>query len=408
MSRIYSLVFIALFACGCAVSGVDLPKKDVFAKFTKSVELKDFEPLIKEAVSQKPIDIEELGIKDYNDKDSVAFYDTPQVKILALLKTYQKEHFKFNDTLEKLAKDESQKDFVKQYQIAQRNILVDMLFEYYGTNANLDRLISYDEFVNIADSFFAEQGQFITDFGEYFFMALDKLDDINVCTGYYCGNNDEVDYLRDGMANLKKQNKLTDRLKNIYEYGIRGYNDFVKMEYGTRGFYLWDEKLNGKNLFATKPSKKQRDDFVGAFYVGDNKSKKLQKFMDFWADISLQRLHTARYGIEIALGSENVKSIIEYNPQICIFDIYLDSNAKKICENLALTQEIVEEFMTKITEPNGKFLTFFDDKMCVIVDFGVLDSEKYVDDSKKPKIITNPNNKSVACDSIKKALQKIK
>lgn len=164
MIRICSFVFIALFACGCAVSGVDLPN------ISKSVGLKDFEPLIKEAISQEPLNIDELGIEDYSGKDSATFYTTPQVKILELLKAYQKEHFSFNESFEKLAKNQSQKDFVKYYVIAQRNILLGMLVRYYNTDQ--EKRISYDEFVNSTDDFFAEQGQFITDFGEYFFCGI--------------------------------------------------------------------------------------------------------------------------------------------------------------------------------------------------------------------------------------------
>ena len=108
--------------------------------------------------------------------------------------------------------------------------------------------------------------------------------------------------------------------------------------------------------------------------------------------------------MEIALGSEFVESIIESNPEVCLFDIYLDKNATKICENLVLTQRMVEDFMEKIAKPDSKLLSIADDKMCAIVDFGASDSEKYVADSKKPKIITNPNNKSIMCNRLKQSL----
>lgn len=403
MIRVCSLVFIALFVCGCAVGGIDSPKGD----FAKSVELKDFEPLIKESVSQEPINIDELGIKDYSDKDSTEFYTMLQAKILALLKAYQKEHFKFNDTLEKLAKDESQKDFVKYYQIAQRNILLNTLANYY--NADPEKRISYDEFVNVTNSFFAEQGQFITDFGEYFFMALDNIESTSICKDASCGHGTEMFNLMDIYVNLKEQNKLTNRLKSIFDYGRKGYADYTRITSANSGLELLGEKLNGRNLLATKPSKKQIDDFVGEFDLG-GAPKVLNRFMDFWTKIYLMRLYAAKYGMEIALGNEFVESIIESNPEVCLFEIYLDKNATKICENLALTQRIVEDFMEKIAKPDNKLLSIADDKMCAIVDFGVLYDERLFGShaSKKPKIITNPNNTSITCNAIKKALQKIK
>lgn len=402
MIRVYTLICIALFACGCAVGGVDSPKGNI----PKSVELKDFEPLIKEASSQEPINIDELGTKDYSDKDSAEFYTMPQVKILALLKAYQKEHFRFNESLEKLAKDESQKDFVKYYQIAQRNILLNTLANYY--NADPKKRISYDEFVNVTNSFFAEQGQFIMDFGEYFFMALDNIESTSICKGASCGHGTEMFNLAGIYANLKEQNKLNDRLKRIFDYGRKGQSDYIRITSANRGLELiWGDRLNGRNLLATKPSKKQIVDFIEAFDF-DGAPEALNRFMDFWTKIYLMRLYAAKYGMEIALGNENAKSIVESNPEVCLFDIYLDKNTTKICENLALTQRIVEDFMEKIAKPDSKLLSIADDKMCAIVDFGALDSEKYTNISKKPKIITNPNNKSIACDSIKKALQKIK
>ena len=397
MIRICSFVFVALFVCGCG--GINSPKGD----FAKSVELKDFEPLIKEAIAQKPIDIDKLGFKDYSDKDSAEFYDTPQAKILALLKAYQKEHFKFNDTLENLAKDESQKDFVKYYKIAQRNILLNTLANYY--NADPKERISYDEFVNVTNSFFAEQGQFITDFGEYFFMALDNIESTSVCKDASCGHGTEMFNLAGIYVNLKEQNKLNDRLKSIFDYGRKGQSDYIRITSANRGLELLGEKLNGENVVATKPSKKQMVDFIEAFDFG-GAPEVLERFMDFWTKIYLMRLYAAKYGMEIALGNEFIESIIESNPEVCLFDIYLDKNATKICENLVLTQRIVEDFMEKIAKPDSKLLSIADDKMCAIVDFRVLDSE-YVADSKKPKIITNPNNKSVACNVIKEALQKI-
>ena len=248
MIKIYSLIFIALFICGCG--GVDSPKGD----FAKSVELKDFEPLIKEASSQEPINIDELGIKDYSDKDSAEFYAMPQAKILALLRAYQKEHFRFNELLEKLAKDKSQKDFVKYYQIAQRNILLNTLTNYY--NADPKERISYDEIVNVIDDFFAEQGQFITDFGEYFFIVLDKMDSISVCKDASCGHGTEMFNLAGIYVNLKEQNKLNDRLTSIFDYGRKGQSDYIRITSANRGLELLGEKLNGENVVATKPSKK--------------------------------------------------------------------------------------------------------------------------------------------------------
>lgn len=400
MIKIYSLVFITLFACGCG--GINSPQGD----FAKSVELKDFEPLIKEAVSQKPIDIEELDIENLGDKDSAEFYTMPQVKILALLKAYQKEHFRFNESLEKLAKDESQKDFVKQYQIAQRNILLNTLANYY--NADTKKRISYDEFVDVTNSFFDEQGQFIMDFGEYFFMALDNIESTSVCKDASCGHGTEMFNLAGIYVNLKEQNKLNDRLTSIFDYGRKGQSDYIRITSANRGLELLGEKLNAKNLLATKPSKKQMDDFISEFDF-DDAPEALNRFMDFWTKIYLMRLYAAKYGIEIALGSEFVESIIESNPEVCLFDIYLDKNAIKICENLALTQRIVEDFMEKIAKPDSKLLSIADDKMCAIVDFGALYDERLFGSHtfKKPKIITNPNNKSVACNAIKKALQKI-
>lgn len=246
MIRICSLVFIVLFVFGCAVSGIDSPK---------GVELKDFEPLIKEAVSQKPINIEKLDIEDYNDKDSVAFDDMPQVKILELLKAYQKEHFRFNESLEKLAKDKSQKDFVKYYKKAQRNILLGALAGYY--NNDPEKRISYDEFVDSTNDFFAEQGQFITDFGEYFFIALDEMDDESVCKDTSCGHGTEMFNLLDIYVNLKEQNKLTDRLQNAFYYGRKGFNDYVRINFAYKALSLWGDRLNAKNLFATNLSKEQ-------------------------------------------------------------------------------------------------------------------------------------------------------
>ena len=400
MIRIYALIFVALFVCGCAVGGIDSPKGD----FAKSVELKDFEPLLKEASSQKPINIDELGFEDYSDKDSAEFYDMPQVKILALLKAYQKEHFRFNELLEKLAKDKAQKDFVEHYKKAQLNILLGALIRYHNTD--VEKRISYDEFVNITNSFFDEQGQFIIDFGEYFFMALDNIESTDICKDASCGHGTEIFNLMNIYVNLKEQNKLNDRLKRIFDYGRKGQSDYIRINFAYNGIKLWHNRLNINNLLATNPSQKQMDDFVGAFYL-DDVPKNLERFMDFWTKIYLMRLYMAKYGIEIALGNENAKSIVESNPEICLFDIYLDKNATKICENLDLTQRMVEKFMEKIAKPDRKFLTIFDNKMCAIVDFGVLDSEKYVADSKKPKIITNPNNKSIMCNAIKEALQKI-
>lgn len=403
MIRVYALICIALFVCGCAVGGVDSSKAD----FAKNVELKDFETLIKEAIAQDPIDIDKLGIKDYSDKDSAEFYTMPQVKILALLKAYQKEHFRFNESLEKLAKDESQKDFVKYYQIAQRNILLNTLTNYY--NADPDKRISYDEFVNVTNSFFDEQGQFITDFGEYFFIALDNIESTSVCKDASCGHGTEMFNLAGIYVNLKEQNKLTDRLKSIFDHGRKRQSDYIRITSANRGLELLGAKLNGENVVTTKPSKKQMVDFIEAFDFG-GAPEALKNFMDFWTKIYLMRLYAAKYGMEIALGSENAKSIIESNPEVCLFDIYLDKNATKICENLVLTQRIVEDFMEKIAKPDNKLLSIADDKMCAIVDFGALYDERLFGSHtfKKPKIITNPNNKGVPCNAIKKALREIK
>lgn len=399
--RIYALIFIALFVCGCGASSLNQPKGD----FVKSVELKDFEPLIKEAISQESINIEELGIEDYGDKDSAEFYNMPQVKILALLKAYQKEHFKFNDTLENLAKNQSQKDFVKYYQVAQRNILLDMLYKYYGDS---QKRVSYDEFVNIVNGFFAEQGQFITDFGEYFFIALESDMPISVCKELSCGHETEIFNLVTIATNLKEQNKLTDRLKNISNYGFKGYNDYLRIKSANKAHEILGDKLNARNLLAIKPSKKQIYDFVSEFEL-DDAPKLLEKFMDFWIKNYLKRLYMAKYAIEITLDNENeyVKSILESNPDVCIFDAYLDSNTIKICENLTILQEMVEIVMEEIANPNRKFFIVFYEKMCAIVDFGVLYDEKLFNSRpfKKPKIITNPNNTSIMCNTIKKALQ---
>lgn len=401
MIRIYSLVFIALFVCGC-VGGVDSPQGNI----SKSVELKDFEPLIKEAIAQEPIKRDELGFKGFGDKDSAEFYDTPQVKILELLKAYQKEHFRFNESLEKIAKDKTQKDFVEYYKKAQRNILLGALIRYY--NADPKKRVSYDEFANVINSFFDEQGQFITDFGEYFFMALDNIESTEICKEDSCGHGTEMFNLADIYVNLKEQNKLTDRLTNIFDYGRKGHSDYIRINFAYKGIELWHDRINIKNLLATEPSKKQMYDFVGEFDL-DGAPEELEIFMDFWTEIYLMRLYAAKYGVEIALGNENAKSIIESNPEVCLFDIYLDKNATKICENLALTQRMVKDFMAKIAKPDRKFLTIFDDKMCVIVDFGALYDEKLFDSHtfKEPKIITNPNNKSILCNAVKEALQKI-
>lgn len=395
MIRICSLVFIVLFVCGCAVSGIDSPK---------GVELKDFEPLIKEAVSQKPINIEKLDIEDYNDKDSVAFDDMPQVKILELLKAYQKEHFRFNESLEKLAKDKSQKDFVKYYKKAQRNILLGALAGYY--NNDPEKRISYDEFVDSTNDFFAEQGQFITDFGEYFFIALDEMDDESVCKDTSCGHGTEMFNLLDIYVNLKEQNKLTDRLQNAFYYGRKGFNDYIRINSAHKALSLWGEKLNARNLLATKSSKKQIDDFVSEFDLDDAPTN-LEKFMDFWISIYLGRLYMAKYGMEIALDSENTESVIAINPDICLYDIYLDKNAKKICEKEYTIQRMVARFTAQVATLKEKFYMIYDDKMCAIVDFGVLYNEKLFDSHifKKPKIITNPNNNSTLCNAVKEALR---
>lgn len=402
MIKIYSFIFIALFACGCAVGGVDSPKD----KISQSVELKDFEPLLKEASSQKPINMDELGFEDFGDKDSVAFYDTPQVKILELLKAYQKEHFRFNESLENIAKDKTQKDFVEYYKKAQRNILLGALIRYHNTDK--EKRISYDEFANITNSFFDEQGQFITDFGEYFFMALDNIESTEICKEDSCGHGTEMFNLMNIYVSLKEQNKLNDRLKNIFNYGRKGQNDYIRINFAYKGIELWHDRLNIKNLLATKPSKKQMYDFVGEFDL-DGIPEELEIFMDFWTEIYLMRLYAAKYGVEIALGNEFVESMIESNPEVCLFDIYLDKNATKICENLALTQRMVKDFMAKIAKPDRKFLTIFDDKMCAIVDFGALYDEKLFGSHtfKEPKIITNPNNKSVLCNAVKEAMQKV-
>ena len=84
----YIAMIVALFLCGCGMQ--------VNIANSKSVELKDFEPLIKEATSQNAP--QESHSIEPSDNDSIAFYDTPQVKILNLLLAYQKEHFTFNGT----------------------------------------------------------------------------------------------------------------------------------------------------------------------------------------------------------------------------------------------------------------------------------------------------------------------
>ena len=391
MIRICSLVFITLFACGCAVSSV-----------------KDFEPLIKEAIAQEPINIDELDIKDYSDKDSAEFYDTPQVKILALLKTYQKEHFRFNESLEKFAKDKTQKDFVEHYKKAQRNILLDMLAGYYSND--IEKRISYDEFVNATNSFFDEQGQFITDFGEYFFIVLDKMDDESVCKGKEdsCGHENETELfnLLDIYVNLKEQNKLNDRVKNAFYYGRKAFNDYISIKSARNALSLWREKLNAKNLLATKPSKKQMDDFVSAFDLDDAPTN-LERFMDYWINIYLRRLYKTKYGMELALDSEKIKSLININPDICLYDIFLDKNATKLCENNYSMQVMRTRFIANVAKAKEKFYAFYyDDKMCAIVDFGVLYDERLVDvfTFTLPKIITNPNNKSIMCNGVKEAL----
>ena len=386
MFKIYSFVFIALFACGCAVSSV-----------------KDFEPLIKEAIAQEPIKRNELGFKDYSDKDSAEFYDTPQVKILALLKTYQKEHFRFNESLEKFAKNKTQKDFVEHYKKAQRNILLDMLAGYYGNEP--EKRISYDEFVNATNSFFDEQGQFITDFGEYFFIVLDKMDDESVCKEDSCGHGTEMFNLLDIYVNLKEQNKLNDRVKNAFYYGRKGFNDYISIKSARNALSLWREKLNAKNLLATKPSKKQMDDFIEAFDLDDAPTN-LEKFMDYWSSIYLRRLYIAKYGIEIALDSKKIKSLININPHICLYDIFFDKNAAKFCENNYSMQVMRTRFIANVAKAKEKFYAFYDDKMCAIVDFGVLYDERLVDvfTFTLPKIITNPNNKSIMCNGVKEAL----
>ena len=209
-------------------------------------------------------------------------------------------------------------------------------------------------------------------------------------------------------VNLKEQNKLTDRLKSIFDHGRKRQSDYIRITSANRGLELLGAKLNGENVVTTKPSKKQMVDFIEAFDFG-GAPEALKNFMDFWTKIYLMRLYAAKYGMEIALGSENAKSIIESNPEVCLFDIYLDKNATKICENLVLTQRIVEDFMEKIAKPDNKLLSIADDKMCAIVDFGALYDERLFGSHtfKKPKIITNPNNKGVPCNAIKKALQKV-
>ena len=371
-------MIFALFLCGCGVPNITN---------SKSIELKDFEPLIKEATSQNAP--QESHSIEPSDNDSIAFYDTPQVKILNLLLAYQKEHFTFNATLERLAQTKEQKDFVKYYQIAQRNILLYTLVGYY--TAESSERIAYADFVKNIDSFFAEQEQFINDLGKYFFTFIENYENLYVCIRPSCGHETEVVNLQYMFANLKTPDNQS-RLTQIFQYGRRGYNNYLMIKSAKENELWSDNKLKGKNLFATKPTQKQLDDFIGAFKI-DGTPKALGAFIKFWAEVYLNRLYYAKNALALAV-QDNIKGIDNY--AVCDISEYLDSKSTKACKNA------IKQAITQIAiglKYSKSFRAFFSDgQMCVMA--------VVVSDTDENRIITNSDNKSVVCTALKEALKK--
>ncbi|MGX3011139.1 hypothetical protein ACWIUD_06210 [Helicobacter sp. 23-1044] len=363
----YILIF-ALFLCGCGVPNITN---------SKSVELKDFEPLIKEAISQ---DVPQELRFTPSDNDSVAFYDTPQVKILNLLLDYQKEHFAFNATLERLAQSAEQKDFVKYYQNAQRSILLFALVGYYTGES--DGRMDYADFVKNIDSFFAEQGRMIEDLGEYFFTFIENQQSSSVCIGLPCGHETEAVNLKYMVLNLQTISNKS-KLMKIFQYGRRGYNNYQMIKSAAEN-EAWSD-LKGKNLLATKPTQKQIDDFVGAFEI-DGAPKALGAFMEFWVEAYLTRLYYAKNAIALAV-QDDIKDIDDY--AVCDISAYLDSKSTKACKN-AIKQEMTQ-IAAELKSYMGFQALFNDGQMCVMVN--------------NAKLITNADNKSVVCTALKEALK---
>ena len=374
----YIAMIFALFLCGCGVPNITN---------SKSVELKDFESLIKEATSQNAP--QESHSIEPSDNDSIAFYDTPQVKILNLLLAYQKEHFTFNATLERLAQTKEQKDFVKYYQIAQRNILLYTLVGYY--TAESSERIAYADFVKSIDDFFAEQGRLIDDLGKYFFTFIENYENLYVCIGPSCGHETEVVNLQSMFANLKTPDNQS-RLTQIFQYGRNGYMGYRMIKSAEEGLYLWDDnKLKGNNLFATKPTQKQLDDFKSAFYIYIA-PKAFGAFIKFWAEVYLNRLYYAKNALALAV-QDNIKDIDNY--AVCDISEYLDSKSTKACKN-AIKQAITQIAIGLKYSKN--FRAFFSDgQMCVMA--------VVVSDTDENRIITNSDNKSVVCVALKEALK---
>lgn len=388
----------------------------IFTLFAQAVELSDFEPLFREARIKKEIPQELKSKKDFALKDSKAFYDTPQLKILQLIKTYQKEHFRFNATLENIAQQEIQKlskytqetqskemqskelqeiqpqeiqklinDFITNYQKAQRIWLFNILAAFYDEEffanevyKNQSKNKKYKQIIaTLVNEFFGEQERFILSGGDEI-LGIIFIQPFNneVCMELSCGHPTEV-FLLDNAYNALKTPKNQAKLKEIADFGFQGYKRYILLKsIKSDEISTILKGLNYENLILTNPSKKQFDDLKAEFDIDSNAI--LESFITHFARWYLGELYFAKYALALSAKRANAKDIVNDNEGFCQISKYLDKNSQKLCiEKIDIDQE---------------WLYVNDKQVCVLIAQG--------------NIIKSPTNHTPLCKAIQKEVQK--
>lgn len=372
----------------------------IFTFFAQAVELSDFEPLIKEARIKKEIPQE----FSFAPKDSKEFYNTPQIKIFQLIKTYQQEHFSFNATLANIAKQEIQNlsntydkeeaqeiqklinDFIKNYQKAQRIWLLNILTNFYDdeyfanesyeTNKNKQ----YEQITMLVNEFFGEQERFILSGGDRILRVIFAESNQEVCMEASCGHPTEL-FILSNTYNALKTTKNEAKLKEIADYGLQGYKRYLLLKSITSDeIYKTFKELNYENLALTNPSKRQLYDFKAEFDIDSDEI--LAGFTKYFASWYLGELYSAKYALALAAKKASAKEIVDEafggKIRFCQISKYLDKQAQKLClDKIDIKQEWI----------------FLNDKqVCAHIE--------------QNTIIKSPTNNTSLCQAIQKEIQK--
>ncbi len=380
----------------------------IFTTFAQAVELSDFKPLFREARIKKEIPQEIKSKKDFAKTDSKAFYDAPQIKILQLIKAYQKEHFRFNTTLENIAQKEIQNlsqhaqeiqsqeiqpqeiqklinDFIISYQKAQRiwlfNILANLYDDEFFANEmyeNQTKSKKYEQVATLVNEFFGEQERFILSGGDKILgiILYQSIYSNEVCMDVSCGHPTEG-FLLHNTYNALKTSKNQARLKEIVDVGFQGYERYILLK-SIKSDEIFNafKKLNYEDLILTHPSKKQFDDLLAEFDIDTNNAM-LESFIQHFARWYLGELYLAKYALALVAKNASANEIVNrvFSDGFCQISKYLD-----------------QKFCLEKIDINQEWIYINDKQVCAII--------------WQDTIIKSPTNHTPLCKAIQKEVQK--